>query len=243
MRIGGKGLARLGGFGISVMVRHWMKTLRYRSFLSDPSIDPALPSFNGPVIFLFWHEYIPFPFYLRGRCNIAMLLSRHRDAELLSHAAKYMGFKTVRGSTKRGGVASLRQLIDKGQTMNLTMTPDGPRGPRRTVAPGCVYLSSKLQIPLVCLGFGYDNPWRISSAWDNFAIPRPFSRARMVASPRMQVPENLDREGIESYRQYVESALNEYTDVAEKWATDGTNWPGQRVMLREPSPLVYRRAA
>ena len=132
MKIGGKGLARLGGFGISVMVRHWMKTLRYRSFLADPSIDPALPSFDGPVIFLFWHEYIPFPFYLRGRCNIAMLLSRHRDAELLSHAAKYMGFKTVRGSTKRGGVASLRQLIDKGQTMNLTMTPDGPRGPRRT---------------------------------------------------------------------------------------------------------------
>ena len=112
----------------------------------------------------------------------------------LGHASKSIGIrklpsmtitcrttKTLRGSTKRGGVASLRQLIDKGQTMNLTMTPDGPRGPRRTAAPGCVYLSSKLQIPLVCLGFGYDNPWRVSSAWDNFAIPRPFSRARMVA--------------------------------------------------------------
>ena len=65
-----------------------------------------------------------------------------------------MGFGTVRGSSSRGGVASLKKLLQVGKEVNLTMTPDGPRGPRRVLAPGCIYLASRLQIPLVCLGFG-----------------------------------------------------------------------------------------
>ena len=69
-----------------------------------------------------------------------MLLSRHRDAEILSYAAYHLGFDFVRGSTNRGGVAALRELLAKSRHMHLTITPDGPRGPRRQLAPGCVYL-------------------------------------------------------------------------------------------------------
>ena len=142
---------------------------------------------------MFWHEYIPVPFYLRGRCNITMLLSRHRDAEWLSHAARYMGFGTVRGSSSRGGVASLKKLLQVGKEMNLTMTPDGPRGPRRVLAPGCIYLASRLQIPLVCLGFGYKSCWRLESL-DRFAIPKPFTQARMMIGRRIHIPKDLDRD-------------------------------------------------
>ena len=95
---------------------------------------------------------------------MAMLLSRHRDAEMLSHAAYHLGFDFVRGSTNRGGVAALRALLAKSRTMHLTITPDGPRGPRRRLAPGCVYLASKLGLPLVVMGYGYDRPWRVRSA-------------------------------------------------------------------------------
>ena len=60
--------------------------------------------------------------------------------------------------------------------MHLTITPDGPRGPRRHMAPGPIYLASKLGLPLVLMGYAYDRPWRLHS-WDRFAIPRPGSRA------------------------------------------------------------------
>ena len=173
MKIESPLLNQLGGLLGSAAVRWWMGTLDYKVAYYDRAIDPVFPECRGQKIYIFWHEYILFPLYLRGHCNMAMLLSRHRDAEMLSHAAYHLGFDFVRGSTNRGGVAALRQLLAKSRTMHLTITPDGPRGPRRRLAPGCVYLASKLGLPLVVMGYGYDRPWRVQSAWDQFAIPRP----------------------------------------------------------------------
>ena len=221
--------AKLGGLLIHTIVRNWMSTLDCQIVYAEPSVDPAAPEFHGPVVFIFWHEYIPCPFYARPHCNIAMLISRHSDAEWLSQAARHTGFQTVRGSTSRGGGAALRALFRKSRTMNLAITPDGPRGPRRELASGCIYAASKLGAPLVPFGIGYDRPWRLST-WDRFAVPRPYSRARIVVGPRTWIPGNLDRDGIETHRQAVERLLCDLTDEAEHWAARGHRRDGQMVL-------------
>ncbi|MGE0756583.1 MAG: lysophospholipid acyltransferase family protein [Pirellulaceae bacterium] len=237
-------LNKLGGLAIAELTRHWMATLEYRAALYDPTVDPIHPEFQGPAIFLFWHEYIPFLFYLRGNCNTALLISQHQDAEWLSQAARYMGFQTVRGSTNRGGVVALREMFRKSRIMNLAITPDGPRGPRRRLAPGPIYLSSRLGIPLIVTGLGYDRPWRNPSSWDRFAVPRPFSRARVVASPRIQIPPDLDRTELEECRVAVERLLNRLTTEAENWAESGARLTCQLPVRREGIPWwVQRRAA
>ena len=233
-------LNKLGGLMGTAAVRWWMNTLDYKVAYYDPAIDPVFPECRGQKIYVFWHEYILFPFYLRGHCNMAMLLSRHRDAEVLSYAAHHMGFEFVRGSTNRGGVKALRELLAKSRTMHLTITPDGPRGPRRQLAPGCVYLASKLELPLVLMGYGYDRPWRVRRAWDQFAIPRPFSRARAVPSGEIFIPPNLDRDGIEYFRGKVERLLNRLTLEAEAWAESGTRKIGQMNVERRGAPLKGR---
>jgi len=210
----------------------WMGTLQYRVLYEDPRIDPALPECEGPNLYVFWHEYILFPLYVRVHCNLTMLLSRHRDADLLSQAAKQMGFEFVRGSTKRGGVEAIRGMMAAGKTHHLTITPDGPRGPRRCMAPGAIYLASRLNMPIVAMGFGYHRPWRLKS-WDRFAIPRPFSRARAVTSRAWRIPQDLDREGVDEYRRRIESELNRLTDTAERWANDGIRIPGERPVRRQ----------
>src|SRR6187455_710448 len=106
MRISLPGLTKLGAFVASQGVRGWMRTLDYRAVLYDETVDPARRDYLGPKIFIFWHEYILFPLYLRGHCDLAMLLSRHRDAEILSHVAHHMGFSCIRGSTARGGATA-----------------------------------------------------------------------------------------------------------------------------------------
>lgn len=241
MRISNRFLVKLGGLAVATTTRRWMSTLDYQVAYYDRTLDPARPEFRGPAIFIFWHEYIPFLFYLRGHCNIAMLLSRHQDAEWISQAARHMGFRTIRGSTNRGGVAVLREMVRQRGSMNLAITPDGPRGPRRQLAPGPVFLSSRLGIPLVAAGLGYDRPWRVQRAWDRFAIPRPYSRARLIASPPLQMPEHLDRQGIEHYRQRVESLLNRLTDHAEHWAASGDRFLQQLPLRREGKSLAWRR--
>jgi lysophospholipid acyltransferase (LPLAT)-like uncharacterized protein len=235
---------RLGGFAVYGIVRHWMSTLDYQALFYDATVDPVSETFQGPALYIFWHEYIPTPFFLRPHCNIAMLLSRHRDAEWLAQAARLMGFDTVRGSTKRGGDAALRELLGKGRSMNLAITPDGPRGPRRRVAPGCIFAASRLRLPLVAFGVGYDRPWRLGT-WDRFAVPRPYSRVRSIVGPRMWIPPDLNRKGIQHYREQVERTMNLLTVESERWAESGERRSGQvPVCPQAASPHgEYRGAA
>ncbi|MCC6126754.1 MAG: lysophospholipid acyltransferase family protein [Pirellulales bacterium] len=230
-------LNKLGGLLGAKAVGAWMGTLDYKAAYYDYTIDPIFPECRGQKIYIFWHEYILFPFYLRGHCNMAMLLSRHRDAEILSYAAHHRGFEFVRGSTNRGGVTALRELLAKSKKMHLTITPDGPRGPRRKLAPGAIYLASKIGLPLVAMGYGYDRPWRVKKAWDQFAIPRPGTRARAIPSGEIFIPPDLDRDGLEYFRQKVEKLLNRLTEEAEAWAESGARKLGQRNVERRGAPL------
>ena len=78
MRLKSKSLLKLGGLGVANLVRYWMSTLEYRAALYDVADDPAYDRFLGPAIFIHWHEYIPFLFYLRGNCHIAIFLHQHQ---------------------------------------------------------------------------------------------------------------------------------------------------------------------
>lgn len=225
----------------TAVVRQWLGTLDYKVDFADPQVDPVDPGYAGAKIYVFWHENILMPLFLRGHSNISMLLSRHADANILDRVARMMGFGTVRGSTFRGGSAALRELAERAAVGNLTITPDGPRGPRRRLAPGCVFLASTLGIPVVAMGLGYDRPWRMGT-WDSFAVPRPFSRARGVVSRAIHVPPELDRDGIERHRQGIETLLSHLSDGAEAWATAGTRRPGERVVRKEPSRVARTMA-
>jgi lysophospholipid acyltransferase (LPLAT)-like uncharacterized protein len=240
MKIRSSLLNNIGGLLMASTVRRWMGTLDYKGLYYDPLVDPVNPACQGNKIYVFWHEYILFPLALRGNCNLAMLLSQHQDAELLSRVARHLGFEFVRGSTRRGGRAALRELLRRSRRMHLAITPDGPRGPRRRLSQGPIYLSSKMQIPLVLMGLGYDRPWRFNS-WDRFALPRPGSRARGVVSPEVQIPADLDRAGIERYRIQVERLLNYLTGQAEDWAASGRRRPEQQPGRAQPAPLRSRR--
>src|SRR3954451_1493976 len=234
-------LIKLGGLAAAEGIRAWMSTLDYRGVFYDRSVDPAL-GIGGQRIYIFWHENILIPLYLRGHCNLAMLLSQHADAEILAHVAYHMGFDCVRGSTYRGGARAVWELLERSRNQHLTITPDGPRGPRRELAQGPIYLASRLQLPLVVMGFGYDRPWRANS-WDRFALPRPFSRGRAILGPPLMLPPDLDRDGIESCRVRAERLLNDLTCEAEAWAAAGTRKAGE-VLIRPghaPIPAIAER--
>ena len=232
MKLKARWLLKTAGLLGATAIRNWMSTLDYRAAFYDPSVDPVNRDNRGQKIYVFWHEYILAPIYLRGHCNLAMLLSQHGDAEILGYAARHLGFECVRGSTTRGGAAAIRELLGLSQEMNLTITPDGPRGPRRRMSQGPIYLASRLGLPIVALGIGFDRPWRARS-WDRFAIPKPGSRARSIVSPPLRIPANLDREGLERYRIETERMLNHLTEKAEAWAESGRRCELERPIRRE----------
>ncbi|MFP6694364.1 MAG: DUF374 domain-containing protein [Pirellulales bacterium] len=232
-------LTKLAGLGLTAIVRAWMGTLNSKAAYYDQSVDPGLPICNRRAIYISWHEYMPFVLYLRGNCDLAILMSRHRDADVLSRLALHFGFDFVRGSSRRGGGRALRDRMRKNRTHHIAITPDGPRGPRRQVAAGSIFRTSKLRLPIVAIGVGYDPAWRLNT-WDRFALPRPFSHARAVPSPHIEISAGLDRDGIEYYRQRVERMLERLTLEAESWAAAGTRKENEMSVGPRPRPLKKR---
>ncbi len=236
------------GFVAAHGVRAWMATMRYEAVLEDPDCDPAR-GVGGPKILVHWHEYLMTPFYLRANCNIAVLTSRHRDADILESITKYSGFACVRGSTNRGGTAALKELLERGRQQHMVITPDGPRGPRRQFAAGAVFLASKLGLPIVPIGFAYDSAWRMKS-WDKFAIPKPFSTVRVNMGSAIYVPPKLSRPELEAQRIAIEAKLEQVTQVAESWAAERKSPPEaervyrpRRLIVSTGEPPARQRAA
>jgi lysophospholipid acyltransferase (LPLAT)-like uncharacterized protein len=180
-----------------------------------------------PAILVMWHESIALPIGLGFHSPVALLVSQHRDANWLNMAAEGMGFDIVRGSTTRGGGAALRRLKELSQTHSMVITPDGPKGPRRVMNMGAVYLASLLQLPIVPVGVGLRDPWRLNT-WDRFAIPKPGQRARIIFGPTIDVPRRCGRELLEKYATAIGSDLDQINQVADHWAMGNYEYVGNR---------------
>ena len=198
-------------------------TLEFKAISCDPTTDPVHPQCNRRFLYVTWHEAIMVGLPLRANSRMLGIASEHRDGELLNQFASRLGWKMVRGSTSHGSVSALKQLMRE-QHNHLNVAPDGPRGPRREMAQGAVYLASKTGLPLVCCAYGFDRPWRLKS-WDRCVIPRPFSRSRAIFGPPLTIPNRLNREGVEHYRAAIEQLMNQLTREAESWAESGEHRP------------------
>lgn len=208
---------KIGGVVFANILRHSLKMLNVRVAHYDRSVDPKMPDYNEHCIFVFWHEYIAVVVPHWSFSPVTMLVSQHRDAEWLTQAAIRLGYSTVRGSTSRGGTEAIRKLKAECKHRSLAITPDGPRGPRRKMAVGPLFLASVLNLPVVPVGVGYRRPWRTNS-WDRFAVPRPFTRTRIIMGPKIFLPGRLRREQLENSRLKIESAIDQLTEQAEHWA-------------------------
>lgn len=109
---------------------------------------------NKPFILAFWHgRQLMIPLVYEGK-KLHVLISQHRDGELISRAMKYFGFQTIRGSTTRGGISGLKGMLRAVRSgSDLAITPDGPKGPRHCVQGGVLEMAKLNQIPIFPVTF------------------------------------------------------------------------------------------
>ena len=230
MRIRSPLLTKLIATVVFAIFRVWMGTLRCRFRYADPAVEPKRADDGRRFIYAVWHETMLLPVYSHGHRGMHMLISRHQDGEYLAQVARAMRVRIVRGSTARRGGAAVRQLLARSRNrgFRLALTPDGPRGPRRQVQPGVIYLASRTGLPIVPVGAAFRRPWRLGS-WDRFAVPKPFSLAICLIGRPVHVPQKLDRKGLEQYRCRIEAIMHELTRRAERWAEHPLERPESRV--------------
>jgi len=213
-----KSAALLASTGIKV----WFSTLSSKVEYLDPRARPELLS--PPKLYLFWHEMLLLPAFLFARTRTSTLISQHRDGELIAQTIRLMGGHAIRGSTNRDGMGALRRLMRRGKISHLAITPDGPRGPRREVAMGSIFLASRAQLEIVPTGFAFGDNWRANS-WDRMALPKPGENARTVFGEPIFVPADISREEMETFRVRVQQAMDRCQRQAEESAckASGTN--------------------
>lgn len=135
---------------------------------------------GGPVMYAMTHGVLlPLVYTHRDR-GIQVLVSESRDGEVITRVIERLGFRTVRGSSSRGGARAIAQLVALAQEgWDLGITPDGPKGPRFSAEPGAVLVAARGEIPIVPLGVAATRAWRARS-WDRFLVPKPFARVWVV---------------------------------------------------------------
>ena len=169
-------LARAGAVLVKLLGRTW------RIDSSHDAEIKRLRAAGRPIVFSLWHgELLPLLYHHQGE-GVTVLISEHGDGEIIARIAESLGYRTVRGSTSRGAARALIELareLEAGH--DLAITPDGPRGPAKSVAPGVAVVANRSAAPVIGAAVFVQSAWRLKS-WDKFLIPRPFARVSIAYS-------------------------------------------------------------
>lgn len=180
--------------------------------------DETKPYITGEkqCILAFWHgRMLYMPLMKPKDRSMHVLISGHNDGVLISRVIKYFDIDTVVGSTSKGSLAALRQIKQITKTGgNIAITPDGPRGPRHVAAPGIAYVAQVAKLPIIAATFGA-KPAKHFGSWDKFCVPYPFAQIVWKVSAPLFPPSEGD-DALEQFRQQVEAALAEATDLVDK---------------------------
>ncbi|MDA1081350.1 MAG: lysophospholipid acyltransferase family protein [Gemmatimonadetes bacterium] len=129
----------------------------------------------GNVLALWHGQLLPLAFAVR-KFPMRVLVSEHRDGEIIARLLIRLGFSMIRGSSTRGGARALIQMVrELKEGATVAITPDGPRGPARKFSPGALVAAQRASVPIVTMHATVSRSWQLRS-WDSFIIPKPFAR-------------------------------------------------------------------
>lgn len=180
------------------------------------------------VILAFWHGRLLMAAAIRretGR-RVYMLISAHRDGEIIARGVSGFGIEFIRGSAanpdkpgkNKSGASAIAQMLAALETGAVVgFTPDGPKGPAGRVKPGVVRLAQMSGAPIVPAAYSISRGRHMKS-WDRFLLAAPFSRGYYVAGAPIRVPADADAQMRERLRLEVEAALAAVTADADKRA-------------------------
>ncbi|NNK49796.1 MAG: lysophospholipid acyltransferase family protein [Gemmatimonadetes bacterium] len=162
----------------------------------------------GASIHALWHSQ-QLPLTLRHRKeNIAVIVSQHRDGEIIARMVQGIGYRTIRGSSTRGGSRALQEFARAASEGHpLAITTDGPQGPARQCKPGAVLAAARTGYPIVPAGAAAVRGWTFNS-WDRFVVPKPGSIVYLAYGDPISVPTDLGEDSVADWQARVTEAQN-----------------------------------
>lgn len=189
-------------------------TLRYEDIYDDaPGLRATGKDISHPIVIAFWHRTLLACAYRFRNRDIAILISRSFDGELIARVVERLGFRAIRGSSSRGGVSALRTLAEAYQQgHHCAITVDGPRGPSMVAQAGAAQLALLVQAPWICTFYALPaRAWTLNT-WDRFLIPKPFSKVLLAWSAHISVASDATTSELQAA---VQAALDRSVTLAQ----------------------------
>ncbi len=216
-------VAQLASWLIGAYIRLVHKTSRWE--VEGLEYFEKATSEGKGVILAFWHGRLLMAPTIRDYTDkrVFMLISSHRDGEIIANAVRSYGLEFIRGSAanpkkpekNKGGASAILQMttaLNEGHI--VCVTPDGPRGPGEKVQKGIIRLAQQSGASIIPVAISLSRGRKMNS-WDRFLLAMPFSRGVHVGGPPIKIPKENDAEAVESARLTLEKALLDVTQRAD----------------------------
>lgn len=179
---------------LAFMYKGWYRSISYSTITPDVFMRAAAME-RMPILALWHHDlFALISFGLKARWPLATIVSDSKDGEIITQVLQRVGFATARGSSTRGGlkavVKALRLIKDGNRSLSITI--DGPRGPRHEPKEGILYMAAKSNTPIMPLAAVVQRKYEFTKSWDRFQMPYPFASVRVAAGEPYFIEGKLD---------------------------------------------------
>jgi len=127
--------------------------------------------------------------------EFTVLIAPGRDGDLATVVAEGIGWRAVRGATRRGGAAALREMIRRLLASDSpgVVSVDGPLGPAGEAKEGVLLCARDSGRSIVPVGAAARHRIPVPGAWSGLFVPLPFTRIAAVAGEPLSVPRHCAR--------------------------------------------------
>lgn len=208
-------LIRLADWAFFALISLIGKTLRYETENWE-NFEKSHEN-NKIPIYVFWHNRIFAGTYFFRNRGITVITSQSFDGEYIARFIQRFGYGAVRGSSTRGGVSALVELIRVMRArVPAAFSIDGPKGPKYVAKAGACLLAKKTQNPMMPFVVETEQYWKVKS-WDSLQIPKPFSRVRVFIGEPIFVAKDANDADIENKRVELQNSLDELVTRGQQW--------------------------
>lgn len=172
-----------------------------------------------PSINAFWHNRLFLMTWFWRNYESGIVVSDSFDGEYISRTAQRFGYPVIRGSSTRGGSRALKQMVSLAKEgLRLSITVDGPLGPKYKVKSGIILLAAKTGVPIAPMLPEAKHFWSVKS-WDRLQIPKPFTKAKMFVGEPVFVSEEDAKHRLKEKREELQKKLDDLVRQGEEWRT------------------------
>jgi lysophospholipid acyltransferase (LPLAT)-like uncharacterized protein len=163
-----------------------------------------------------WHQNLIGAIFSHIDEKFTMVISESKDGELVAVTCQKFGHLPARGSSTRGGKKAMVEIVrNMKQGFPGALTVDGPKGPAHIVKPGIIEIAKLCHCAILPLSPYAEKAWITKKSWDQFRIPKPFSKIIVVIGEPLFIDENSSRDEFDELAKLVAQRLELGEEVAK----------------------------